>query len=213
MGRAKGKQGLLHRRCNGLEVALLMLGLLFTHESVAAASYFPLVYAARLTNANGSPIDGPLDIDVRFYTAETGGTQLGQNYPYTGVFPTNGVISLNINLMSSQVEAIFGDGSEPVFIEITAGGKTYPRQKYSYVPLALRVPVDGKTLSFGSDGTLGLALKSPPAANQFLTKNSSGELVWGTPAAATASSIQGQTVSTTAPQPGQVLTYSGTEWV
>ena len=213
MGRAKGKQGLLHRRCNGLEVALLVLGLLFTRESVAAASYFPLVYSARLTNANGSPIDGPLDIDVRFYTAEAGGTQLGQNYPYIGVFPTNGVISLNINLMPAQVEAVFGDGSEPVFIEITAGGKTYPRQKYSYVPLALRVPVDGKTLSFGSDGTLGLALKSQPAANQFLTKNSSGELVWGSPTAASTSSIQGRAVSSMAPQVGQVLTYSGAEWV
>jgi hypothetical protein len=94
----------------------------------------------------------------------------------------SGIFSLPLELSAEQVQQIFGDVSSPVYIEITAAGKTYPRQQYSFVPLALRIPVDGKTLAFDRNGNLGLSLSGLPVANQFLTKNSSGELIWGTPA-------------------------------
>ena len=139
-------------------------------------------YSGRLTQASGAPVDGPVDISVKFWNAATAGNSLTAPIELTAINLNQGLFSLSLELSSDQVQQIFGDISSPVYIEITAAGKTYPRQEYSFVPLALRIPVDGKTLAFDSNGNLGLSLNSLPAANQFLTKNGSGQLVWGTPA-------------------------------
>jgi hypothetical protein len=51
---------------------------------------------------------------------------------------------------------LLGDGAKPLFIEIVTFGKVYPRQRFSYVPLALRVPVDGTTVAYNTDGELSV---------------------------------------------------------
>ena len=150
--------------------------------SPAYAAPFSVSYSGRLTQSTGAPVDGPVDISVKFWNASVSGNTLTAPIELTAVDLNSGVFSLPLDLSADQVQQIFGDGVSPVFIEITAAGKTYPRQQYSFVPYALRIPVDGKTLAFDSNGNLGLSLSSLPAANQFLTKNSSGQLIWGTPA-------------------------------
>ncbi|MCX6107338.1 MAG: hypothetical protein NTY08_16045 [Proteobacteria bacterium] len=150
--------------------------------SQAHAAPFSVSYSGRLTQSSGAPVDGPVDISVKFWNAAVSGNTLTAPVEFTAVDLNSGVFSLPLELSSEQVQQIFGDVSSPVYIEITAAGKTYPRQQYSFVPLALRIPVDGKALAFDRNGNLGLSLSSLPAANQFLTKNSSGELIWGTPA-------------------------------
>ncbi|MCX6106752.1 MAG: hypothetical protein NTY08_13065 [Proteobacteria bacterium] len=150
--------------------------------SQAYAATFSVSYSGRLTQSTGAPVDGPVDISVKFWNASVSGNTLTAPVELTAVDLNSGVFSLPLELSADQVQQIFGDGVSPVFIEITAAGKTYPRQQYSFVPLALRIPVDGKTLAFDRNGNLGLSLSGLPVANQFLTKNSSGELIWGTPA-------------------------------
>ena len=178
--------------------------------ALAQSGVYPLSYSGRLTQADGAPLSGPVDVTVKFWTAPTAGNTLTAPIELTNITLNQGMFTLPLELNSSQMSAVFGQGSDPVFIEITAAGKTYPRQQYTYMPFALRVPVDGKTLAYDGDGKLGLSLSNQPAANQFLTKDSNGRLSWGSPSVTT---LQGQNIASTAPTSGQILTYSGGQWV
>ncbi|MCX6106336.1 MAG: hypothetical protein NTY08_10965 [Proteobacteria bacterium] len=174
---------------------------LFSETSTAAS--FAVNYSGRLTRSDGSPVEGPVSIQVKFWNSWTDGSQIGQTLDYSGINLSSGVFALDLALTADQVSAVFGDGSSLVYIEISSENKTYPRQQFSYVPFALRVPVDGKTLAFDTNGKLSLSLTTKPGTNQFLTKDSDGKLAWGTPAAAT---IQNQAIATGTPSSGQVLT-------
>ena len=164
-------------------VVLLVVAAAATASSEARASPFPVSYGGRLTQASGAPVDGPVDISVKFWNSATAGNSLTAPIEFPAINLNQGMFSLSLELSADQVQQIFGDVTSPVFIEITAAGKTYPRQQYSFVPLALRIPVDTKTLVFDSNGNLSLSVSGLPAANQFLTKDGRGQLVWGTPAA------------------------------
>ena len=191
-----------------LRIAAGCLCLAFFSEGTLAAT-FSLNYSGRLTRSDGSPLEGPVVIQAKFWNAVTDGTQLGQTFEVPAVNLSVGVFTLELSFTADQVTTIFGDGSAPVYIEIASENKIYPRQQFSYVPFALRVPVDPKTLAFDADGKLSLSLTTKPATNQFLTKDSDGKLIWGTPAAAT---IQNQAIATGTPSSGQVLTYNGSQW-
>jgi len=80
------------------------------------------------------------------------------------------------------------------------------------MPFAAKVPVDGTTLSFNNDGKLTVGPSSAPGANQFITKDAQGRLIWSTPNTS-AAALQGQGVSATAPTAGQVLKFDGTQWL
>jgi hypothetical protein len=145
--------------------------------SQAYAAPFSVSYSGRLTQPTGAPVDGPVDISVKFWNAAVSGNTLSAPIEFTAVDLNSGIFSLPLELSADQVQQIYGDLSSPVYIEITAAGKTYPRQQYSFVPYALRIPVDSKTLAFDSSGNLGLAVNGgAPANNQFLTKDTSGRL-------------------------------------
>ena len=178
--------------------------------ALAQSGSYSLSYSGRLTQADGAPVSGPVDVSVKFWSAAEAGNTLGATIELTSIALNQGVFTIPLDLNPAQVTAVFGQGTDPVFIEITAAGKTYPRQQYSYVPLALRVPVDGKTLAFDTDGKLALSLTSQPSANQFLTKDNNGRLAWGSPSVTT---LQGQNIASTTPISGQILTYSGGQWV
>jgi hypothetical protein len=62
-----------------------------------------LSYSGRLTNAHGKPIDGPVDISVKFWTSTTGGIQLGPTVDFTGITLAQGVFQLNIALKPQQL--------------------------------------------------------------------------------------------------------------
>ena len=196
--------------CDLRVASLFSLWVLASQAALAQGGGFPLSYAGRLTQADGAPLAGPVDVTVKFWTASAAGNTLTAPIEFANVNLNQGVFTIPLELTPAQVSAVFGQGTDPVFIEVTAAGKTYPRQQYSYVPFALRVPVDSKTLAFDSDGKLGLSLTSQPSANQFLTKDSSGRLAWSSPLVST---LQGQSIASTAPTSGQVLTYSGGQWV
>ena len=178
--------------------------------ALAESGNFSMSYSGRLTQADGAPVSGPVDVSVKFWSAAEVGNTLGAPIELTNIPLNQGVFTIQLDLIPPQITAVFGQGADPVFIEITAAGKTYPRQQYSYVPFALRLPVDAKTLAFDADGKLGLSLTSQPSANQFLTKDSNGRLAWGSPSVTT---LQGQSIASTAPTSGQILTYSGGQWV
>ncbi|MEN9835837.1 MAG: hypothetical protein RL011_2030, partial [Pseudomonadota bacterium] len=78
--------------------ATLFLLLLLIETLAQAADGFPLSYSGRLAQSSGAPVEGPLDIELRFYATETEGSPLVDVYPFTSVSLTNGIFSLNVQL-------------------------------------------------------------------------------------------------------------------
>jgi hypothetical protein len=113
-----------------------------------------LAYAGRLVDAEGAPLAGPADITLRFYGSAAGSDQLGPTKTFDGVALEGGVFQLTVSLETTDQAAIFGDGTAVVFVEIEAAGKLYPRQRFTPVPLALRIPVDNDALVYGPDAKL-----------------------------------------------------------
>ena len=183
---------------------------LFFNVATSFAADFALSYSGRLAQTDGAPVAGPVDVTVKFWTDISSGNTLGSQIDYTAVPLNQGVFSLPLELSSAQVAAIFRDGSEPVFIEVTAAGKTYPRQQYNYVPYALRVPVDGTSVVFDQNGNLGLRGTQQAAAGSYLTSDGSGGVSWKSPSFG---SLTPQSVSASKPSSGEVLTYDGGQWV
>lgn len=177
-------------------------------SSVLNAMPFDFSYSGRITKDTGEPIEGPINIQVKFYRVETGGEAVAINIPeFSNVILNEGVFQLNFTgLTDAQYHQIFS-ASEATYIEImdAINNVTYPRQKFSIVPFALKVPVDDMTISYNSDGklTTGPSLQAtsnnhsiifnapaglvsdvtyvlPTGAgnNKFLQTNSSGELSW-----------------------------------
>jgi len=180
--------------------------------SSAIANNQVLSYSGRVTNLHGKPLDGPVDITIKFWNSASGGNQLGGSMDFPGVTLAQGVFQVNIVLKPQQMMQVFGDGSTPVFIEVMADGKVYPRQQFLATPYALRLPIDQRTLTFDSNGNLTLSTTSQPADGQFLTKDGAGNLAWATPSTS-ATQINNRTISSQSPQPGQSLVYDGAIWV
>ncbi len=184
----------------------------------ANAATMDFSYTGRLVEENGRPVDGPVALKISFYHSATGAGPVFEMT--TGLQSTllqEGVFQINLALSEEDYHTIFPSVLQSVFVEVTdmthAPTAPYTRQQVGMAPYAAKVPTDGKTLAFDSHGKLGLALTTSAGANQFLTKDSSGALIWATPTGtATATAIQGQAVSAAAPAAGQVLTYNGTQW-
>ncbi|MBM4251916.1 MAG: hypothetical protein FJ146_08085 [Deltaproteobacteria bacterium] len=161
-----------------------------SQPTLADTPSFPLSYAARLTQSSGAPVEETVSVEVRFYQAAVGGSPRGRVFSFNDISASQGVLSLNFDLTASEIEAIFGDGSQPVYIELTVGGKTYPRQQFSFVPYAMRIPVDDKTLAFNGDGKLSLATNGSSGAGKYLTTDGGGKLIWSVPPTVTEQDIK-----------------------
>ncbi len=121
-----------------------------------------LSYAGRLTLASGKPLPGPVDLEVRFYSSPTGGDPVGPTLAFKKVLLSQGVFQLSLVLSGAELQQVFDQNGQKVYVEIRADGATYPRQLFLSTPLALRVPVDGDTLNFDSDGKLAVTSVGMP---------------------------------------------------
>lgn len=122
----------------------------------AAADPFAMTYQGRLVDEfDGSPIAGPIGLTFRFYDDENGSNQLGSYVVPGEVALEDGVFSVEISLEPGVRSSIFGSSGD-VWIEVvdTTNDRTYPPQKLTSVPYALRVPIDGASLRYNSDGEL-----------------------------------------------------------
>lgn len=190
------------------------LMLLLTATAAEAASPFVFSYGGRLT-VGEEAVKGPVELEVKFWRHAT---RTESNYLVgvspiikSGVVLEDGVFQIDITTLApAEMHMVFAS-NDRTWIEITdrTNGKTYPRQMVTAVPYALKIPVDGKTVGFNSDGSLTVMPGTTAGANQFLTTNGSGALVWGTPSTS-ATAIGSAPVSSTAPSGGQVLKYNST---
>jgi hypothetical protein len=144
-------------------------------------------YSGRLVDeTSGRPHDGPIALMVRFFHQPSGGDAvLSVTSGLEKVQLEDGAFQITLSLNPSDYHEVFPNVEQAVFIEITdlTHDESFDRQQVALAPFAGKVPVDDKTLTFGSDGKLTLATSSQPGDNQFLTKDASGNLIWQTPSA------------------------------
>ena len=132
------------------------VGILCTLLLIAVpAAAFDLSYGGRLTQADGRPVEGPTAITLRFYDVPTAGSpKLAQDFPSVTV--TDGIFQVEVSLNGADTETLLGDGSGPLYVEVVSQGIVYPRQRFVYAPLALRVPIDEATLTYNASGKLSV---------------------------------------------------------
>lgn len=139
----------------GRLVTAAMLTIALISSPVLASGDQTINYSGRLVDALAQPLAGPVDLEIRFFNQSTAGAQLGPTKEFEGVVLAQGVFQVDLELTPAQQALVFGPGSD-VWVEVKNVGvnKTYPRQRFSAVPYAIRVPVDGATISWNADGEL-----------------------------------------------------------
>lgn len=164
---------------------LILHALILGFNAEVRASPYSLQYGGRLAATNGTPISGPVTLTVGFYNASTGGSPINSK-TFPNVTLTDGIFAILIDLTPADFNTIFTESQVWIEINDTTHGKIYPRQRFTAVPYAFRVPVDGATLDFNPSGQLtvqglnGAALPSaPPADGQILKWKDGTGWEWG----------------------------------
>ncbi len=204
--------------------------MIFLWSFTANSSPFELSYSGRITNDAGAPVEGPVNISVSFFTAATGGSPLATTpLSYTDTQLNEGVFQIDLALSSSDIDLLFPvGGTDLAYIEITATknglSNVYPRQKFSAVPYALRVPVDDTTIGYDTDGKITLKNSAAAGAQLVTSINSSSETISdnrlpqlggdlsGSVTSASVDKIKGRSVSSAVPSDGQFLKWQSGAW-
>ena len=153
----------------------------FLIATVSYADVFnTLNYSGRIVNSDGSPKEGPVDLEINFFDSESGGSQKGTPYLFSGTTLTNGSFNLEIVISDSDIPTVL-DSSTDTYIEVTdtTNSKIYPRQKINSVPYSQQTggiaghplptssPSDGQMLRF--DGSTGWYWDTPGSGGAIAT--------------------------------------------
>ncbi len=205
--------GIYSSHCRWRLVSALTMLLLTSTNTFAGTGFF---YSGRLTEPSGKPLEGPLDLVVRFYSQASDGSPILGDLNKSQVVLQDGMFQIELDLSASDLATLLGNGTTPLYIEITQGSITYPRQRFTSVPFALRVPVDGATIEFNGNGELSVKAidqsKITGLASAITTQTVGGDLS-GSVSNATIAKIQGKTVSASNPGTNTYLMYDGSNWV
>ncbi|RZA26488.1 MAG: hypothetical protein EOP10_03505, partial [Proteobacteria bacterium] len=182
------------KRYRNAFIALALLS-----AQIANATPYQLQYGGRMTLTNGQPITGPVNLSVAFYHVQSGGI-IVSNQVFNAVSLTDGVFSIAITLTEAEFEVAFSSAESWIEITDVTHGKVYPRQRYSAVPYAFKIPVDNSTLTYKTNGQLtvtglnGAALPtSTPASGQVLKWNGSA-WTWAADETTAAGSVNSSSV-------------------
>lgn len=165
-----------------------LIFIFFAFSSAAFADPFDLFYSGRLTEESGAPVQGPINLELKFFLSETGTDEIGVTVPvFSNVVLNEGTFGVTIDLTPAQFNTIFSNSSS-VWIQVkdVTHDQTYPRQTFSAVPYAMRVPVDEATLTYDTNGKVKL-------------KN--------------VNNLQGNPISATTPTPNYFLKWDGSSWI
>ena len=146
----------------------------FALAAAGTVGPYNISYSGRMIYPSGQPRSGSVDLIIGFYADASTTTLKVTPFPFDSVPLTDGIFQITIPISSSDAPIIF-DGATDTWIQVTdvTHGVTYPRQSFTYLPYALRVPVDDSTIGFNTSGQL--ALKNTEAAgSQILSVLNSG---------------------------------------
>jgi len=117
----------------------------FIAVSVEAAIPATMNYQGRLTQSDGSPVNGTVSVVFRLYDVVSGGTALWQESQSVSV--SNGNFSVELGTVTPLTPAVFVN---PVFLGVTVGtdSEMTPRRPLSSVPYAFKAQ-DSATINGG----------------------------------------------------------------
>ena len=175
-----------YRNRANLLFSVLWVFLLLGVAGSALGNPYSMTYGGRLTTSNGSPVEGPVNIQVQFYSESSGGEGLLiEPISFTSVPLDQGVFQIVIDLQKlskNDFHRVFSSDA-PAWIEVSNMSENtptiYPRQQFSIVPYALKIPVDEKSLIYTSEGKLKvgqlpiLTLESGGSSNTTKIKSAS----------------------------------------
>ena len=123
---------------------------------LAGPEIINLPYSGRLVDDTSKPIDGPVDVVIEFFSTEEEGSSLSGPHHFSKVTLTDGVFQLNLGLPSETFHLIFPNVHTATWLQIidATNGVSYPRQLLAAAPYALKVPVDGSTITYDERGQL-----------------------------------------------------------
>ena len=116
-----------------------------------------ITYGGRLTEPDGRPTAGPVDLEVAFYKDQEDGAPLvSGSFFYSKVPLINGLFSIELSMSDEDFHQVFAGDSSDTWIEVkdASNSRVYPRQAFSPVPYALKTPVDDQSISYNSQGKL-----------------------------------------------------------
>lgn len=145
---------------------------LFLLPSVSQAVPLEVPYSGKLTDNAGVALTGPVNLKFSFFnSSDTVGdtTPLSvqlldssnaaiTNNIVTSVPLANGVFQVMLRMSATHFHTIFPDGSSSKYVqvfEVNGGGtvlQSFPRQRFGAVPYALKVPVDGSSITYSASG-------------------------------------------------------------
>ena len=184
---------------NQLKTSRFFLGLLLSWALwMISYSAFPvpleLSYGARLADANGRPIEGPINLRIEFIDGKDGVVSNVTLDDFTAVPLIDGAFQVKISLSAADFQRLTSTNRE-LWIRITdlTHTTTYPAQKFATAAFAVKIPVDGKTISYNSKGQLSirqlehLNLQAADASKRLRILSSTAQtskLEWTLPATA-----------------------------
>lgn len=214
-------------------MAVALFGKLSVVSGAAQAAdvAYKFSYNGRLISTNGNPVEGPVALSVSFYhTAEGGSPVLTVTEGLTAVPLQEGVFQISLLLSGTDLQAAFPGVSQAAYIEVTdltnRPNDPYDRQLVAMMPYAAKIPVDGSTLEFNSQGQL--TAKASAASGQLaisaINAASGGTIsatrlptlagdVSGSVNAATVVKLQGRPLASTEPNDGEYLKWNGSAWI
>src|SRR5690606_37949507 len=104
--------------------------LLCMHGTLLANSgLYELSYSGCITEKDGRPKKGPIQLDLNFYRSEDVNDAPIHTIKYPDLALAEGVFQVAIQLNEFDAHQVF-NGSDPVWIGVEVDGVSYPRQKY-----------------------------------------------------------------------------------
>ena len=208
MGQSRLSQKMRPARIELFSTGVGLLLLLASEKALAGP--FTLSFGSRLVSNSGDFVQGPIDVEIRFFRVSTGGSQVGTTILRSGVPLLNGSFQIDLtDLTPANVAQTFA-AELPTWVEVTdtSNGTVYPRQQLTAVPYALRVPVDGESVVVNAQGQVAIGTID-------ISQKTVGGDVSGTVGAMTVNSIKGVPfgVVTGAGDAGKFLSYDGSKFV
>ncbi len=140
-----------------------MLAALFV-SSHARADAFDIFYNGRLRESpTAKPVDGPVDLELHFYAGGSTAVELVPAKIVADVPLSEGVFAVRLPLTAGERATVFESAEVWIGVKDSTHNKAYPRQLFSGVPYALRVPVDQSTLGYDGNGQLFVKGAAPTA--------------------------------------------------